>query len=58
MDGIYHLLVKTTLAAAFVLTVVTLGTTVMLKTAALIPMLVLAVAAAAYARWRIQKVAS
>lgn len=52
VNGIYTLLVKATMAAAIVLGVVTLGVSFTLGTAALLPMLVLAVAAAAYARWR------
>jgi hypothetical protein len=53
VNGVYVLLVKATLAAAVVLGVVTLGVTVSLGTAALLPMIGLALAAGFYARWRI-----
>jgi hypothetical protein len=53
VNGIYTLLVKATMAAAIVLGAVTLGVSFTLGTTALMPMLILAVAAAAYARWRI-----
>lgn len=52
MNGIYRLLVKTTLVAALILTAVSIVTAVTLETAALVPMMLLAVASAAYARWQ------
>lgn len=56
MKGIYRLLVKTTLVAAIILAVVSLITSVTLETAALVPMMVLAVVSAGYARWQMSRV--
>lgn len=52
MNGIHRLLVKTTLVAALILAVVSIVTAVTLETAALVPMMLLAVVSAAYARWQ------
>lgn len=55
MEGIYRLLVKTTLVAALILAVVSIVTAMTLETAALIPMLVLAVVSGGYARWQMSR---
>lgn len=52
MNGIYRLLVKTTLVAALILGVVSIVTAVTLETAALVPMMLLALVSAVYARWQ------
>lgn len=52
MNGIYRLLVETTLVAALILAVVSIVTAVTLETAALVPMMLLAVVSAVYARWQ------
>lgn len=53
MNGVYTLLVKATLAAAVLLGLVTIGVAFTLGSAALLPMMGLALASGVYARWRI-----
>lgn len=52
MNGIHRLLVKTTLVAALILGIVSIVTAVTLETAALVPMMLLALVSAVYARWQ------
>lgn len=55
MDGIYRLLVKTTLVVAVLFAIVTLAIAFTVGTPAVAPMTALAVAAAAYSGWRIRE---
>jgi hypothetical protein len=55
VNGVYTLLVKATLAAAILLGLVTIGVAFTLGSAALLPMMGLAIASGFYARWRIHR---
>ena len=58
MDGFYALLVKTTLVAAVLLMVISVGTAIFLNTVALLPMLALAALSGGYAWTRIARTSS